>query len=257
MRRLSKFFVAAFALQMTLAASAFASEEIGKAVSITVSVTGDNGPLSVSSPIHRDERIQTSTSGTGQFEFRDGTKLAIGPNSTLVIDRSVFVGSSSFKNLSLKATRGAFRWISGTSKSSAYQINTRLGTLGIRGTAVDFYVGSSAVAVVLLRGKATFCGLNGICKRLEHRCDIVVADRNGVKEAGKQRSKIVVNGVKNEETFPFLTGTRKLSQPFRVGGGSCGLSKIQIRRVNEDGSEEGTKAGGSGRGGGGNPNGPS
>lgn len=253
MTRLSKFCVAAFALQVILATNALAAEEIGKAIAITVSVTGDDGPLSVSSPIHQDERIQTSRSGIGQFEFRDGTKLAVGPNSTLVIDRSVFVGSSSFKNLSLKATRGAFRWISGTSKSSAYQINTRLGTLGIRGTALDFYVGSHSVAFALLKGQATFCGLNGVCKRLEHACDIVVADRDGVKEPGK--SKTVVNGVKNEEAFPFLVGTRKLKQPLKVSGGSCGLSKVRIRRVNEDSRGGGTNSDETGPGSD-NPGGP-
>ena len=41
MTRLSKVFVAALALQMALATSPFAAEEIGKAVAITVSVTGD------------------------------------------------------------------------------------------------------------------------------------------------------------------------------------------------------------------------
>lgn len=240
---------------MTLATSTFAAEEIGMAVSITVSVTGDNGPLSASSPIHRDERIRTSSTGTGQFIFRDGTKLAIGPNSSLVMGRSIFVGSSSFKSLTLKATRGTFRWISGTSKSSAYQIYTRHGTLGIRGTAFDFYLNSSFAAVILLKGQAVFCGNNGVCKRLKRGCDIVIANRNGVMGQGKERSKSVVNGVRNDVSFPFLVGTRKLSQPFRVGGGNCGLSKRVLRRVNEDSGGRGTKAGDTGPGGG-NPGGP-
>ena len=217
-----RFLVAALALHMST--SAFAAEEIGKAVAITVSVTGDAGPLSVSSPIHRDERIKTSSSGTGQFLFRDGTKLAIGPNSTLVLDRSIFVGASAFKTLSLKATRGTFRWISGKSSSAAYKINTPFGTLGIRGTVLDIYVSSSTAAVVLLEGQAVFCGNNGACKRLERGCDFVRADRNGVTDESKKPSKIAVKGVKNEESFPFLMGTRKLSRPFRVGGGKCGLS---------------------------------
>lgn len=224
MTHFSRFLVAALALNVTLATSAFAAEEIGKAVAITVSVTGDAGSLSVSSPIHRDERIKTSSSGTGQFLFRDGTKLAIGPNSTLVLDRSVFVGSSAFKTLSLKATRGTFRWISGKSSSAAYKINTPFGTLGIRGTVLDIYVSSSTAAVVLLEGQAVFCGNNGACKRLERGCDFVRADRNGVTDENKKPSKTAVNGVRNEESFPFLMGTRKLSRPFRVGGGKCGLS---------------------------------
>jgi hypothetical protein len=265
--RLTRFLLAAFALQMTLVSGTSGAEEIGKAVSITVSVIGDNGPLSASSPIHRDERIRTSSTGTGQFVFRDGTKLAIGPNSSLVLDRSIFGGSNSFKSLALKATRGTFRWISGTSKSAAYQINTPFGTLGIRGTAFDFYVSSSRAAVILLKGQAVFCGNNGVCKRLTRGCDIVIADHSGVTEESKKRSKTAINGVQNEVSFPFLVGTRKLSQPFRVGGGNCGLSKAVIRRLNEDsggrGINEGGGGGGSnggeggGGGGGGNSNGPS
>lgn len=253
MTRLSKVFVAALALQMALATSPFAAEEIGKAVAITVSVTGDDGPLSVSSPIHRDERIQTSSSGTGQFVFRDGTKLAVGPGSTLVLDRSVFVGSSAFKSLGLKATRGTFRWISGTSKSSAYKINTPFGTLGIRGTAFDFYVSSKTAAIILLEGRAEFCGNNGVCKRLTGGCDMVTANRNGVMGESRKPSKTAVAGVKNQESFPFLVGTRKLNRPFQVGG-SCGLS-----RTAKAGGEGGSGGGTNGRGvasGSDNTNGP-
>jgi len=220
----TKFILAALALHMMLSANAFAAEEIGKAVAITVSVSGDGGPLRVSSPIHRDERIRTSSSGTGQFLFRDGTKLAVGPNSSLVLDRSVFVGSSAFKTLSLKATRGTFRWISGKSSSSAYKINTPFGTLGIRGTAVDFYIGAGTASVIILEGRAVFCGNNGVCKPLTRGCDMVTANRNGVLGESKKPAKTAVEGVRNDVSFPFLVGSRKLSRPFRVGGGKCGLS---------------------------------
>ena len=244
---LCKFLFAVLALQMALATSPFAAEEIGKAVAITVSVTGDNGPLSVSSPIHRDERIQTSSSGTGQFVFRDGTKLAVGPGSTLVLDRSVFVGSNAFKSLGLKATRGTFRWISGTSKSAAYKINTPFGTLGIRGTAFDFYVSSKTAAIILLEGRAEFCGNDGVCKRLTHGCDMVTANSNGVMGESGKPSKTAVAGVRNQESFPFLVGTRKLSRPFQVGGGSCGLSRT-AKAGGEEGSGGGTKGRSAGSG---------
>ena len=219
-----KLIIVALALHMASAAGAVAAEEIGKAVAITVSVSGDGGPLGVSSPIHRDERIRTSSSGTGQFLFKDGTKLAVGPNSSLVLDRSVFVGASAFKTLSLKATRGTFRWISGKSSSTAYKISTPFGTLGIRGTVLDIYVSSSTAAMYLLEGQATFCDNNGACKRLERGCDFVRANRKGVMEESSRPSRNAVNGIRNEESFPFLMGTRKLNRPFRVGGGKCGLS---------------------------------
>ncbi len=40
----------------------------------------------------------------------------------------------------------------------------------------------------------------------------------------KTPTKTAVSGVRNEVSFPFLMGTRKLSRPFQVGGGKCGLS---------------------------------
>ena len=223
MTRISRYLIAALTLPLMLAPGAFAAEQIGKALAITVTVSGDNGILRTSSPIHRDERIRASNSGQGQFEFRDGTKLAIGPNSSLVLDRFVFAGDSTFQSLTLKATRGTFRWVSGNSKSSAYKVNTPFGTLGVRGTVVDIYLGSSTAAVVILEGQATFCGNDGTCKRLERGCDIVRANRKGLLDV-ETEPKTAVKGVRNEVSFPFLMGTRKLSRPFQVGGGRCGLS---------------------------------
>jgi hypothetical protein len=239
--RFSRYLIAALTLPLMLAPDAFAAEQIGKALAITVTVSGDNGILRTSSAIHRDERIRASNSGQGQFEFRDGTKLAVGPNSSVVLDRSIFAGDSSFQTLTLKATRGTFRWVSGNSKSSAYKINTPFGTLGVRGTVVDVYVGSGTAAVVLLEGRATFCGNDGTCKRLERGCDLVLANRKGLMDVSTEPSKTAVRGVKNEVSFPFLMGTRKLSKPFQVGGGRCGLT-ASVRNPNKMKGGDGVKS---------------
>ena len=91
------------------------------------------------------------------FVFRDGTKLAVGWGSSVVIDKFIFDDSNSVKKLTIKAAKGTFRWISGNSSSSAYEIVTPAGTIGVRGTAFDFYVGSNGVtAVVLLNGSRNF-----------------------------------------------------------------------------------------------------
>jgi hypothetical protein len=239
--RFSRYLIAALALPLMLAPGAFAAEQIGKALAITVTVAGDNGILRASSPIHRDERIRANNSGTGQFEFRDGTKLAVGPNSSVVLDRSIFAGDSTFQSLTLKATRGTFRWVSGNSKSSAYKVNTPFGTLGVRGTVVDVYVGSSTAAVVILEGHATFCANDGTCKRLERGCDIVRANRKGLLDDSTEQSKTAVSGVRNEVSFPFLMGTQKLSKPFQVGGGKCGFS-ASVRNPNKAKGGDGVKS---------------
>ena len=168
MRGLAKKTIAALAALLSTSV-AFAQEQVGQATLIRTSVAGDTGPLAVRSPVHRDERIRTSQNGLGEFLFRDGTKFAVGGNSSVVIDRFVYDGSKTFNKLTLSAARGSFRWISGKSRSDAYQIVTPAGTIGIRGTRFDVFVGPGGVtAVVLLSGSATFCGSNG-CRELKRR----------------------------------------------------------------------------------------
>ena len=97
------------------------TEKVGTATRIETTVDGDYGELAVKEPVHRDERIRTSKSGLGEFLFRDGTKLAVGWGSSVKIDKFVFDDATSLKKLSIKASKGTFRWISGSSKSQAYR----------------------------------------------------------------------------------------------------------------------------------------
>ena len=77
-------------LTLLLSGPAFSAEPVGQAILINTSVTGNGGSLVTRSPVHRDERIRTSRTGLGEFVFRDGTKLAVGAGSSVVIDKFVF-----------------------------------------------------------------------------------------------------------------------------------------------------------------------
>ena len=65
------------------------AEVVGKAVSIKTSVTGDKETLKRADPVNRNEKITTNASGLGHFQFGDGAKPAVGPNSSIVIDQYV------------------------------------------------------------------------------------------------------------------------------------------------------------------------
>jgi hypothetical protein len=112
---------AAAGLASTAICSTATAQEVGKAVAIGDTVTGAQGKLAVASPVHRDERIRTNASGLGQFRFTDGAKLAIGPNATVVIDKYVLGEGGRIKQLTVKATKGAFRWISGRRPPSHFR----------------------------------------------------------------------------------------------------------------------------------------
>lgn len=204
----------------TVPMPALASETVGRAVLINTSVTGAGGPLAANSLVHRNETIRTSATGLGEFVFRDGTKLAVGAGSSVVIDKFVFNDDDTAKSLSIRAAKGSFRWISGGSPSSAYNITTPVGTVGIRGTAFDLYVGADGTtAVVLLNGSAQFCGRNG-CQQLRKRCDVIVATRSGVSSP-RRVDRSILNELRNRRALPFQTGDQRLSSRLRAGGGGC------------------------------------
>ena len=112
---------------------AHAAEKVGQARKIDVTVTGAAGSLSTGDAVHRDERIRANATGLGQFEFQDGTKLAVGPNASVVIDKYVLGEGGKLKKFTIKASRGTFRFIAGKSSAGAYKVSTPAGTLGIRG----------------------------------------------------------------------------------------------------------------------------
>ena len=209
---------------------AFSAEPVGQATLIRTEVSGETGPLVVRSPVHKDERIRTSQSGLGQFIFKDGTKLAVGAGSTVVIDKFVYDDSASVKRLSIKAAKGTFRWISGNSASSAYSIVTPAGTIGVRGTAFDFYVGpNGTTAIVLLNGAASFCGPGG-CKQLRQQCDCVVATRGGRMTDPSKVDRSTLQTLSNPRALPFLSGDQQLSGALGGIRTSCGLASLRQDR---------------------------
>jgi hypothetical protein len=127
------FVVGMIAVLINISSVAQSQERVGRAVKVNVTVTGAAGSLSTGSPVHRNERVRVNRTGLGQFEFRDGTKLAVGPNANVVIDKYVLGEGGTVKRLTIRATKGTFRFISGRSSPSAYTVITPAGTLGVRG----------------------------------------------------------------------------------------------------------------------------
>ncbi|TGQ52645.1 hypothetical protein EN836_18540 [Mesorhizobium sp. M1C.F.Ca.ET.193.01.1.1] len=216
--------IVALAATLNNATPTMAAEAVGQAVVIKTAVTGATGPLEVKSPVHRDERISTSNSGLGQFVFLDGTKLAVGWGSSVVIDKYIFNDDNSVKKLTIRAAKGTFRWISGSSPSSAYQIVTPAGTIGVRGTAFDIHIAPNGkTAVVLLKGQARFCSGGG-CRELKRRCDCVVASPSGAMTDVIKVNRSVLTTLGTSRALPFLTGNQQLSGGFATSGGNCGMA---------------------------------
>jgi hypothetical protein len=209
-----------------LQSEANAAERVGEVVRTSVQVTGQSGALSKGDAIFRDERIRSNSSGTGAFMFADGTKLALGPNSTIVIDEYVYSGGGAkVDRLAIGATKGSLRWISGKSESSAYRITTPSGTLGVRGTAFDIYVGPDGLtAVTLLTGAAEFCTRQR-CEQLTRRCQFLIARPDGSITRPRGIVRDIGISTRGDDAFPFLSGKAGVPRGFKSTSSCAGLTR--------------------------------
>jgi hypothetical protein len=241
-----------------LTASPLSAETVGKAVSVRTIVTGANGELKVSDPVSRDERIKTNNSGLGQFQFLDGTKLAMGPNSAVIIDEYVLGSGNRVQKFTLNVTKGTLRWISGKSPSSAYTINTVAGTLGVRGTAVDIAVRGNSAMMVLLNGAARWC-LPGRtnCVEVTRPCDFIIANGRNVSQP-KRVTESATNQL-GANSLPFLINNQRLLPSFQLGRANCGIgtNRFPTRKGSPDspGTGPSRPSIGGGKGGGGDEGG--
>ena len=111
-----------------------AQEAIGKATSVRPQAEGSHaGPLSGGSNVYSKETIRTGTSGQADMQFHDSSKLKVGPSSNVKLDKFVYDPNKSGGTVAVEATRGTFRFVTGSQGNGAYKIKTPYGTLGVRG----------------------------------------------------------------------------------------------------------------------------
>ena len=137
------------------------AETVGTAISIKTKVaaeqTGAQRVLTVGAGVAQDEMIQTDDSGNAQLRFVDETLLVIGPSSSIKLDKILFAPNRKAKTFVLEAVAGAFRFASGKSSHSAYEIHTPIATIGVRGTQFAFGIQGDEVTVVVTQGSVSSC----------------------------------------------------------------------------------------------------
>lgn len=90
--------------------------------------------IQIGEQIVRNEKINTSTTGSVQVAFIDKTSLNIGPNSTLVIDEFVFSPAAASGKLTLSLAKGLLRVVGGqATHTGGAEVITPVATIGIRG----------------------------------------------------------------------------------------------------------------------------
>ena len=93
----------------------------------------------------------------------------------------MFDGEHSYRDISIRLTSGAFRFVTGHSEKAAYKIQTQIATIGVRGTTLDILSQRGKTTVVLQDGASRVCTLTFQCIELTQPGDVAVITFAGGK----------------------------------------------------------------------------
>lgn len=161
-----------------------AQTRVGEAVLIqneVVRVAATTTPINVGDSMLRDETVRTGADSAARFVMADSTNLSLGPSATLKLDRTVFKDEHSYRDVAIRMTTGAFRFVTGRSEKTAYKITTPLATIGVRGTTLDILSQRGRSVVVLQDGAASVCTTSSQCVQLTQPGDTAIVISAGGK----------------------------------------------------------------------------
>lgn len=199
-----------------LAGAVSAAEPVGSAIKIKQDVVGFGAVgtrnLRARDAVYRNEEISAASKSHGELELSDGSKIIVGENSVIMLD-SFVLGNGGFKSGSIKVVKGAFRFVTGSSKKGTFTVTTPMATIGVRGTFFDVYVGEGKETVVLFRGEVSVCTSSG-CQIARRACDVIEIDSSGVVEKapflGSNRAD------RTERDYNLVDNQRRFSKPLRA-----------------------------------------
>jgi hypothetical protein len=149
---------------------AHAQARVGEAVVIKNEVVRVAGAatrqVNVGDGVLRDETLRTGLDSAARLVMIDSTNLSLGPNATIKLDRTVFNDEHSYRDIAIRLTTGAFRFVTGHSEKTAYKITTPLATIGVRGTVLDILSERGRTTVGLQEGASHVCTTGGQCIEL-------------------------------------------------------------------------------------------
>ena len=203
---------------------AWAAEPAGTAAALNpdVAASGAGGkrPLAIGNPVYMGDVLKTDARGTAEIRFVDNTRLAVGPNSNITIDRFVFGGGNTAKQVVLNVAQGGFRFLTGISAKSAYSIQTPTATIGVRGTEWEGIYVDGVLKVVLYDGSVRVCTKTSPrrCTVLSQPCDMLTVSQDG--QFDRPRNVYDKTDMLENE-FAFAFREHRLLPDFRAKSGSC------------------------------------
>jgi hypothetical protein len=184
--------------------------------------------LAPAAPVYAGDRINTGGIGEAQLRFRDGTRLVVGPNSSMVLDAFVLGDNNTASEVAINAVRGAFRFISGNGPRDAYAITTPTATISVRGTAFDVSVDSlGTTRAAVIDGGIINCDRLPPPQRTcifqtAVDCEVIITENGRLPRyaaRGDRRRELLTY-------FPYFRSQVTLLSEFRLDVDGCGAHPV-------------------------------
>src|SRR3954470_3340427 len=174
----------------SMAAPAYAQTRVGEAAVVKNEVLRVAGPsttqINVGDGLLRDETVRTGIDSATRLVMADSTNLSLGANASLKLDRTVFDDEHHYREVAVRLTSGAFRFVTGNSEKAAYKITTPLAAIGVRGTTLDILSQRGQTVVNLQEGASSVCTVTFECIQLTQPGDTAVITSSGGKTTIKK-----------------------------------------------------------------------
>lgn len=104
--------------------------------------------LEVNDDVYQDERIRTAAESATLLAFPDQTEFMVGPDSEVTLDTFIYDPNPDKGKLFLRMKRGLLKFRTGTMASQAYKVQSRVATIGVRGTEFAVHVAGDGTTIV-------------------------------------------------------------------------------------------------------------
>jgi hypothetical protein len=188
-RRRSGLTCALVAVPLLGAVTAAQAQQVGATTVVRNEVARIKGAvrnaIAVGESVFRDEAIQTGADSAAKVVFLDQTNLSIGPNARVALNQYVYSEARPAGKVALNLLRGTYRFVTGDLDKRAYEINTPVATIGVRGTEFDVATTGARTVVTLLGGEVRVCTRSASpqCLTMNQPGQVAIVTAGGVRLA--------------------------------------------------------------------------
>jgi hypothetical protein len=109
-------------------------------------VGANSQTLSPGSEVYANETVRTGNLGQADLVFIDSSNLFVGSTSEVLFDKFEYDPTGSSGGVVLQATRGTFRFATGSQDLRAYQVNTPYGSVGVSESLAKLVIPAEAIS---------------------------------------------------------------------------------------------------------------